>query len=153
LAWASEGGLLLDIALNHLSLGRTALFLALLDAAGPEPSALAHADRELTAAVDGLRASGRQDELPKGLLARACLHTLRQDPAAARADLDAAWQIASRGGMRLFMADCHLHRARLLRDRAELAKARTLIEQCGYERRREELEDAAAAAAAWPDHV
>ncbi|WP_295441822.1 hypothetical protein [uncultured Thiodictyon sp.] len=67
-----------------------------------------------------------------------------------RADLDEARSIASRGGMVLFMADCHLHRARLWRDRAELARARALIEHCGDWRRREELEDAERAAQTWP---
>jgi hypothetical protein len=51
--------------------------------------------------------------------------------------------------MRLFMADIHLHRARLFRDKGELKKARALIEQCGYWRRREELEDAEKAAETW----
>ena len=31
----------------------------------------------------------------------------------AQADLDEAWEIAERGPMRLFLADIHLHRARL----------------------------------------
>ena len=44
--------------------------------------------------------------------------------------------------MKLFMADIHLHRARLFRDKSELSKARALIEACGYWRRKEELEDA-----------
>ena len=65
------------------------------------------------------------------------------------ADLDEAWQIASRGDMRLHMADIHLHRARLFRDKEELKKARDLIEHCGYWRRKEELEDAEAAARGW----
>jgi len=37
--------------------------------------------------------------------------------------------------MRLFMADIHLHCARLFRDKAELNKAHELIEQCDYGRR------------------
>jgi hypothetical protein len=61
-----------------------------------------------------------------------------------------ASQIAERGSMRLFMADIHLHRARLFRDKSELAKARSLIEACGYWSRKEELEDAEAAAKNWP---
>ncbi len=61
----------------------------------------------------------------------------------------AAWQIGARGLMKLHMADTHLHRARLFRDKSELAKARALIEECGYGRRKEELEDAGAAAGAW----
>ena len=49
--------------------------------------------------------------------------------------------------MRLHMADIHLHRARIFRDRDELAQARALIEACGYWRRREELADADQAGA------
>jgi hypothetical protein len=89
----------------------------------------------------------------------------------AQSDLDEAWEIASRGPMPLFMADIHLHRARLFgvgpvptgRDdddpgRSEpalpypwkspehdLAEARRLIEKHGYGRRIEELKDAEAA--------
>jgi hypothetical protein len=64
----------------------------------------------------------------------------------------------SAGRCRLFLADIHLHRARLLglsNDRPEnypwtspqhdLAEARRLIEKHGYGRRTEELEDAEAA--------
>ncbi len=39
--------------------------------------------------------------------------------------------------MKLHMADIHLHRARLFRDKSELAKARALIAACGYWRRKE----------------
>ena len=51
--------------------------------------------------------------------------------------------------MRLHMADIHLHRARLFRDKEELKKARAMIEQCGYWHRKEELEDAEEAAKGW----
>jgi len=60
--------------------------------------------------------------------------------------LDEAWQIAARGPMRLFMADCLLNRARLFRDTASLAKARDLIDECDYHQRDEELADAEEAA-------
>ena len=60
-----------------------------------------------------------------------------------------AQQIAERGPMPLYLADVHLHRARLFQDRDELARARTLIDKHQYGRRREELEDAEAAAANW----
>ncbi|WP_295439092.1 TIR and AAA domain-containing protein [uncultured Thiodictyon sp.] len=150
LEWLERAAMdLLSIALDHLTLGRAALSLALLDPAGPTRPALDRAARELTAAVDGLRAAGTQHWIPAALLPRALLHTLLQSPVAARADLDEAEQIASRGGMNLLLADCRLHRARLLRDRAELARARALIEHCGYWRRREELEDAETAAPGW----
>jgi hypothetical protein len=68
--------------------------------------------------------------------------------------------------MRLHMADIHLYRARLFHGvkpypwdknpdgkprgpKDDLAAARKLIEQCGYWRRKEELEDAEAAAKFW----
>jgi len=67
----------------------------------------------------------------------------------ARGDLDEAQQIAERGRMRLHLADIHLHRARLCRDKGELKRARDLIKQCGYWRRKQELEDAEEVAMQW----
>ena len=104
--------------------------------------------------MDGLRRAGQAQELPRGLLTRAWLRFLtgaRTGPESAQSDLDEAWEIAERGPMPLFLADIHLHRARLFFREAEypwespaadLAAARKLIEQCGYGRRKEELEDA-----------
>ena len=51
--------------------------------------------------------------LPRGLLARAELHRFTGDFAKAQNDLDEAFTIATRGGMRLHEADCHLEYARL----------------------------------------
>ncbi len=51
--------------------------------------------------------------------------------------------------MKLHMADIHLHRARLFRNKSELAEARKLIEECRYWRRKEELDDAEEAAKNW----
>jgi hypothetical protein len=65
--------------------------------------------------------------------------------------LDQAQEIAERGPMPLYLADIHLHRARLFHDQAELARARVLIEKHGYGRRQEELEDAQAAARTWTE--
>jgi len=62
--------------------------------------------------VDGLRQAGRQDYLPRGLLARAELRRVTGELDKARRDLDEAFSIATRGGMRLFEADCHLAYAR-----------------------------------------
>ena len=87
--------------------------------------------------------------LPKGLLTAALYRFVRGDFAAARTALDQAEEIAERGPMPLYLADIHLHRARLFRDRAELAKARDLIKKHGYGRRKEELADAEAAACTW----
>jgi len=132
-----------DIALDHLTLGRAALYRAVLtDSKIEHAEALQTAHQKLTAAVDGIRRAGRMDNLPRGLLSRAWLRFLEGDADGARSDLDEAWQIAERGPMRLHMADIFLHRARLFRDKESLAKARALIAQCSYWRRKEELADA-----------
>ena len=133
------------------------------------------AEEKLNAAVDALRRAGSQDHIPRGLLSRAWLRFLTgacTGPESAQADLDEAWEIAERGPMRLHMADIHLYRARLfggMKDEGgrmkypwdkspdgsprgpldDLAAARKLIEQCGYWRRKEELEDAEEAAKNW----
>ena len=148
---------LLEIALDHLTLARAALYAAVLEGSSLDPC---HAPLQHT--VDGLRRAGTQDYLPRGLLTRAWLRFLegnRTGPESAQSDLKEAWEIAERGPMKLFMADIHLHRARLFFREAEypwgspaadLAAARGLIEQCGYGRRKEELEDAEAAVRNWP---
>jgi len=135
---------LLDIALNHLTLARATLYKA--DFALPIPTP---AHQHITAAVDGIRAAGRADYLPYGLLTRAWLRCLSEDEAGARADLEEAWEIAERGPMPLIQTDVLLTRARLFRDRAALAEARRLIERHGYGRRVGELVDAEEAAAGW----
>lgn len=143
---------LLDVALDHLSSGRAALYEAILTAAD-----VGRVWSDVEQAVAGLRRSGNMDDLPRGLLTRAwlrCLLGARTGPDSAQADLDEAWDIAERGSMRLHLADVHLHRARLFHaatpypwdsPRADLAAARKLIEHCGYGRRLEELADAEAA--------
>ena len=172
---AESDNWLLDIALDHLTLGRAALYRAQIggaiapaapmsrqrDRVGDAPinlEAMATARRELEAAVDGLRRAGQSDYLPRGLLTRAWLRSLigpYTGAESAQSDLDEAWDIAERGPMPLFLADIHLHRARLFHavkpypwesPQKDLAEARRLIEKHGYWRRKGELEDAEAAA-------
>ncbi|MCB0055986.1 MAG: hypothetical protein KDE45_03130, partial [Caldilineaceae bacterium] len=153
LKWVTEAKLdLLSIALDYLSLGRVALYEAILTAAD-----VGRVWSDVEQAVAGLRRSGNMDDLPRGLLTRAwlrCLLGARTGSDSAQADLDEAWDIAERGPMRLHLADIHLYRARLFHaatpypwdsPRADLAAARKLIKQCGYGRRLEELADAEAA--------
>ncbi|HUI26037.1 MAG TPA: hypothetical protein VL403_08105 [Candidatus Kryptonia bacterium] len=110
----------------------------------------------------GLRRARTQHMTPHSLLTRAWLRFLasaRTDSTSSpqagsktvQSDLDEAWDIAERGPMKLFMADIHLHRARLFfreaaypweSPQADLAAAEKLINQCGYHRRDEELADA-----------
>ena len=152
LVWATGRLGLLDIALDHLSIGRVALYRAVAGSGGeatPEATALDVARQHMDAAVDGLRRAGRQDHIPRGILFRAWLRFVGGDPDRARADLDEAWEIAERGPMPLFMADILLYRARLFRDRDALEDAAKLIEETGYGRRKEELEDARKAAVGW----
>jgi hypothetical protein len=145
---------LITIALDHRTLGRAALFRAILEQADfrlptPDFSHINHA-------VENLRRAGQQQYLPLGLLTRAWLRSLtglRTGPESGQSDLDEAWEIAERGPMPLFMADIHLYRARLFcreasypweSPQADLDEARRLIKKHGYLRRKEELEDAEA---------
>jgi tetratricopeptide (TPR) repeat protein len=152
--WAEQHNLsLLDIALDHLTLGRAVLYKTILEGSSVDPC---HAF--LRYAVEGFRVAGQQRFIPFGLLTRAWLRTMQGQPDLARVDLDEAWEIAVRGPMRLHMADIHLYRARLFckvkpypwtSPREDLASARKLIEACGYWRRKEELDDSEAAAKNW----
>jgi hypothetical protein len=173
---AEQNKWLLDIALDHLTLGRAALYEVALAAGGwPLKTQDSELKASIEAAVAGLRRAGTQDYLPHGLLTRAWLRFLTGSPTgslSAQEDLDEAWEIAERGPMRLYMAEIHLYRARLfggMKDEAgrmkypwnknpddtprgpkdDLTAARKLIEQCGYWRRKEELEDAEEAAKGW----
>ncbi len=139
LEWATVRGMSpLSIALDHLTLGRAHLQVF--------PPDFAAAESCFRAAVDGLRAAGAADHIPRGFLARAAFHRLRDDLPFAHRDLDAAQTIILRSGLRLFEADLALERTRCRlaqHDRdaagATLQRARELIEAMNYGRRRPEL--------------
>jgi tetratricopeptide (TPR) repeat protein len=133
---------LLDIALDHLLLGRAAADLADFTPAAPH----------LDAAVTGLRKAGTQHHLPRGLLARAALYRLTHRFDLAHRDLTEAHTIATRGGMRLHLCDYHLESARLhlAQDHLDLARdhyavAHAEVHAMGYHRRDPELAELAAA--------
>ena len=107
-----------------------------------------HAKEHLNKAVDGLRQAGYQDEIPRGLLARAELYRAQCEFDKAQHDLDEAMTIAKRGEMGLHQADCHLEYARLYlaMGRNEDARkcldtAKELVEKMGYHRRDREVEE------------
>ncbi len=118
LEWARRHGSLLNIALDNLTLGHAHLALALQSLASGRSAETARADARATTArldeaVEGLRASGQNDDVPRGLLARAAFRRAVGDWDGAARDLDEVQEIAEPGPMRLFLCDCALERARL----------------------------------------
>ena len=141
------GGDILSEALDNLSLGRAHLLHAQQTSEVP-PSEVSQALTYLNRAVDGLRQAGQQFMLPLGLLARAAYYRVTGNLDKAKKDLDEAFTIASRGGMGLYLADCHLEYARLSKAKNEKQKAREhlkiakeMIEKMGYHRRDKEVEE------------
>jgi len=141
LEWArmASGVSLLDIALQHLSLGRV------------HPSGSAKATQHLEEAVNGLRKAGVLDHLPLGLLARAANYRHLRDFPRAQHDLDEVRILATRCGMRLHLTDYHLEQARLFFAQSQPDAARPhyeaankLVQETGYRRRDPELAALAA---------
>ena len=153
-AWRVPSDSLLDIALDHLALGRVHLLAAQRGSDDDHAQATSH----LQQAVEGLRRAGYQDDLPLGLLARAALHIHTHGFSAARHDLDDTLTLATRCGFRLHEADAHLGLARLALAehnpapaREHLATARRIVHETGYHRRDGELTALDAEAAAMPE--
>jgi len=155
LKWAIESEApLRSQAKDHLTLGRVALYIAVLSSApGERHAALDVAREQTTTGVAELRRYGSQAATARALLPQAWLRFLEGNAADAQTDLNEAWEIAQRGSMKLYLADIHLYRARLffrekeypkewISPQADLAAAEKLINHCGYHRRDEELVDA-----------
>ena len=123
LRWAEEERSLLSIGLDCLSLGCA------------HPSGSAEAAHHLDQAVEFLRHAGQLDYLTRALLARGTPH-----------DLDEVFRIATRSGMRLFLADYHLAMASNAltagdrpKAREHFEKAEALVQATGYHRRDPDL--------------
>jgi tetratricopeptide (TPR) repeat protein len=149
LEWArqAEGVSLLDVALEHLSLGRAHLLQTLPRETGEGwGGGYAQAAAHLNQAVDGLRQAGHQEFIARGLLARAELRRVTGNMAGAQRDLEEALSIATRGGMRLHEADCHLGYARLHLAQADSvgANGRSPLREANIEQAKEHLETAEA---------
>ena len=140
---------LLQSALDRLSLAWIAVQETLLIGAS-----IAVAKDHVDSAMTALRQSNQIQFYPLGLLVSSVVLRIigtTVNSESAKENLNEAWEIAKRGPMPLFLVDIHMHRARLFfRDadypwespRHDLAEARRLIDQHGYWRRKEELEDA-----------
>jgi tetratricopeptide (TPR) repeat protein len=143
LEWEIEEGWLLDISLDHLSLGRAWMMQAKKEGSGDFHRAMAYLDR----AAAGLREAGQQQYLAPGLIVRAECYRYQNQFSNARADLNEAREIAEPGAMKLHLVDYHLETARLCETEGKwqeaeghLLKAKELIDETGYLRRKEELE-------------
>ena len=142
LQWRQEDDPLLDRSLEELTAGRYHL----------QQHQLTPAQQHLDQAVDGLRAAGTQDYLPRGLLARAELYRQQGDYQEAEKDLQEVFEIAYRGEMQLHLCGYHLATAKLLQARTDQARdqnqpaithhlqtAEKIIRQTHYHRRLPEL--------------
>jgi tetratricopeptide (TPR) repeat protein len=152
---ANEQELLLDMGLDHLSLGQAYLIQEKHERTGDFDQAVTNLEHALLK----LRQAGKGDELPLGLLARAELFRLKGEFNMARTDLDEAMSIATRGHMGLHQADCHLEYARLHlamsekeneptiiqenreKARKDLVTAKEMIERMGYHRRDKDVQE------------
>jgi hypothetical protein len=107
----------LFIALDSLSLGRSMHQAWLQDSQSERHQNVElreKAHQYLNAAVVGLRATNMENRIPWGLLARAAFYCDLGEWNKAQDDLFETHEIATRGHMKLFLADYHLVRTRLL---------------------------------------
>ena len=121
---ARTRNLILDVALDELTLGRAHFALATLSLASGASADTARDDARSAAArldeaVEGLRASGETVDVPPGLVARAAFRRAIGDWDDGARDLDEVKEIAESGPMRLHLCDCTLERARLALARRE----------------------------------
>ncbi len=127
---------LLTKGLEHLTLGRTYLLDALVKTdtlnrgiLTTGSSEVKLAKRHLNKSVSFLRQAGRQDHLPRGLLARAALHRKQERFDDADQDLTEVDTIAKRGKMLIFQIDAAIERSRLHLAREEPAAARQSLDR------------------------
>lgn len=145
LKWAHRNKApLLEIALDHLSLGRDYL----LKASKHSSNDYSEAEEHLNDAVEELRKGSAQEFISRGLLARAEFYRIKGDFSKAKHDLDEAMTIATRGGMKLYAANCHLEYARLYlaegdkeKAKEHLLIAKKMIDEMGYHRRDKEVKE------------
>ncbi len=127
----------LAIAHCHLIVGHSHVLRARLQ----QPSSLSLAADRLEKAVEHLRLAAKQDELPRGLLARAALQCECGAFDRAHHDLNEVLRSAEYGKMRLFEADAHCEYAQLHLARGDKPKAREswsratqIVKSLGYRR-------------------
>ncbi len=120
----------------------------LLAEGSANPHYHSYARRHLEQAVKCMREGGAQELIVCSLLGQATLFRETKDWLKAETNLQEVLSITTRGGMRLYQADCHLgytrlHLARGDREKARdsLVAARKMIQEMGYHRRDNEVEE------------
>jgi ATP/maltotriose-dependent transcriptional regulator MalT len=138
----AEGlGWIIDVALDNLTLGRSALLTAICR----ESDDLAEAGRCIDVALAGLQQAGQKHYLARGFLGRAALRRYRGDLDGAETDAGEALEIAQSCNMLPFEVDAMIEKCSLelvrktegFRERAMecLRKARSVMTDKGYWRR------------------
>jgi tetratricopeptide (TPR) repeat protein len=138
LEWTlQQGTLLLEIALDNLTLGRAGMMQAI-----EEGTDFTRAEAHLDRAGQGLREAGAQEFLVSGLLARAECYRRQNQFSRAWDDLNEAQEIAELGSMKLHLVDYHLEAGRLCEAEGKTHEAKDhfntpakMIEETGYHRR------------------
>jgi len=140
---SEKEGHLLFIGLENLLLGRAGL----LENKEADSTDKAEGEEFFQRAVNSMRLAGQMDSLPMGLLSRADFHRFNENYDNAERDLAEVLRLATRSGMRLYLADYHLESARLRlaqgnkeKAREHWTTARDMVESMGYHRRDNEVE-------------
>ena len=121
--YSQKNMVLIDIALDELTLGRSCLLKAVAEKTGD----YSKAGDFLNQAVDGLRKAGHQDVLPQGLIARAGYYRVSREYQKSWRDLEEAREIAERGEMKLWLADYHLESSRCVWMKEEKMTRRVIL--------------------------
>jgi len=110
LEWRLPSDSLLDISIENISHGKAFLLQSLQN----KSSDFSEASGFLNQAADGLREAGYQDDLPRGLFARASLFRHQDNFSSAWADLDEPKEIAEYGSMKLHLVNYYLEACRVV---------------------------------------
>ena len=104
-----------------------------------DPALTLHIGNLIEEAEAYLRFAVRQEFHPGLLFARAVLQAKSNNLAAAAASIAEADTVIARAGIRIYIADAFLVRARLFKSKKALEEGRKLVEEWGYWRWRLEL--------------
>ncbi len=141
---AKRNNLILEIALDTLSLGRAHL----LQVQEERRHDFSRAKDYLNQSIESLRKIGVQEYIICALLSRVEVYRMIGDLDSVKDDLNEAMSLAERVGMDLFQVDCHLEYARLFlamgdksKGKGSLDTAKEMIEKMGYHLRDRDVKE------------